>query len=488
VEQPLKILFVTAELAPLLTTGGLAEVANALPRALHELGHDVRLVMPCYRTIPAEYRGEQCCLCEADLGVKTEYGALRRSHVPETKIPLYLIEHEGYFGRERPYGDSAYEYDDNAERFCFFALAALHGIPQTEWVPDIVHCHDWHTAAVPAFLRTRYRHDPVWGCIPTLFTIHNVAFQGRYSASRLPSTGLGAELFHPNCLEYEGDMNLMKAAIAFATKLNTVSPRYAREIQTLEYGAGLDGMLRTRSADLSGILNGVDYTVWNPATDPHIAANYSKEDLSGKAVCKRTLQKAFGLPQRDVPLFGIVSRLYWQKGITVVAEVLELLSDLDIQLAILGTGDPALERRLLQAAVPHPEQVRVTIDFDIPLSHQIQAGSDFFIMPSRYEPCGLTQLYSLAYATVPIVRKTGGLADSVNNVNPVHRRQGTATGISFVPLTAAALTKALHRAVDLYQDTAQLAAVRRAGMTQDFSWERASRQYVALYREAIAAA
>ncbi|HEX73512.1 MAG TPA: glycogen synthase GlgA [Candidatus Hydrogenedentes bacterium] len=488
VKRRLKILFVTSELTPLVSTGGLADVAAALPRALHAQGCDVRVVMPRYRSIAGHYRGEPAGMCMADLGVKMEYGALRRTTAPGTKIPLYFIEHEGYFGRERPYGVGAYEYDDNAERFCFFSQAVLHGLAQNGWRPDVVHCNDWHTAPIPVFMRTRYRADAFWGRVPALFTIHNIAFQGRYSADKFASTGFEPWLFSPQYVECEGDMNLMKGAIAFATRLNTVSPRYAREIQTPEYGAGLDGMLRTRSGDLRGILNGVDYEHWNPATDPHIAANYDVDDLKGKAVCKRALQKTFGLPQRNAPVFGLVSRLYWQKGVDILADAMDRLAAMELQFVFLGAGDPELENRLADIARRHPDKVAARFSFDAPLAHQVQAGSDFFVMPSRYEPCGLSQLYSLAYGTVPVVRKTGGLADSVRDVNPVHWKRGDATGITFVPLTPEAILRAVRRAMELYADKKRLAKVRRAGMREDFSWDRSCREYIRLYEEAIAAA
>jgi starch synthase len=487
--KPLKILFVTSELAPLISTGGLADVAASLPQALKAQGHDVRIIMPCFGNIPLEYRGDPYCLCVAELGAKVQHGAMRVAAVPGTDIPLYLIEHEGYFGRERPYGVGAYEYDDNAERFCFFCLAALHAIPQTHWRPDIVHCHDWHTAPIPAFLRTRFQDDPFWGTIPTLFTIHNLAFQGRYGAAKFADTGMEPWLFQPNYVEYQGDMNLMKAAIVFSTKLNTVSPRYAKEIQTLEYGAGLDGVLGTRSADLHGILNGVDYTLWNPSTDAHLPANYDQRNLSGKQVCKKALQEAAGLPvNAATPVIGIVSRLFWQKGLDLVVDALDRLAAYDLQLVVLGSGDPDLERRLTAAAQRYPDRIKVRLTFDVPLSHLVQAGSDFFLMPSRYEPCGLSQLYSMAYGTVPIVRRTGGLADSVRDINPVYRKHKNATGISFVPLTVDALVKSIRDAMRLYADKAAFATVQHAGMNEDFSWERSCRAYTDLYAEAIAAA
>lgn len=484
-QKNLKILYVSSEMSPLISTGGLADVANALPRALHAQGHDIRIAMPCYRSIPAHHQGDQYCLTLAEFADETQHGALRISNVPGTDIPLYLIEHDGYFGRTQPYGEGAYEYDDNARRFSFFCLALLHAIPQTGWIPDVIHCNDWHTAPIPAFLETRYRKHPVWGGKPTLFTIHNLAFQGRYDAQRFSQTGLEPELLTPDVAEHFGDFNLMKTAIHFATRLSTVSPRYAKEIQTLEYGAGLDGALRLRSADLHGILNGVDYETWNPAIDPHLAAPYSVDDLSGKALCKADLQKCFGFSKRDVPIFGMVTRLFWQKGIDLLIEAMTLLADADFQVIVLGSGDPAIEKELLEASAVFPEKLQTALQFDAALAHRIQGGSDFFLMPSRYEPCGLSQLYALAYGAVPVVRRTGGLADSVCNDNPVYRRKGQATGIVFVPQTPQALARAMRRALALYRHPGELAAMGRAGMQADFSWDRSSQDYIKLYQEAI---
>ena len=482
----MKVLFVTPELSPLVSAGGLGEVANALPRALHAQGHDVRVALPCYGAIPADLRGEQYCTCVVDLGAKTAYGALRTARVPDSEIPMYLIEHGVYFERPHAYGYGAHEYSDNAERFCFFCLALLHGIAETRWRPDVVHCHDWHTAVIPAYIKTRLAHTEAWRGMPTLLTIHNLAYQGRYKAHYLPYTGLSWDLFTPDCLEFYGDINLMKAGIAFASKLNTVSPRYAKEIQTPEFGGGLDGFLRMRTGSLHGILNGVDYGLWNPATDPHIAKNYSAGDLTGKRQCKAALQRLVGLPKRDIPLFGMVSRLYWQKGIDLLAKALDRVMGLDLQLVILGTGDPHFEHALSKIAARYPHKMRLLLKFDVALSHQIEAGSDFFLMPSHYEPCGLSQLYSLSYGTVPIVRETGGLADSVRNITKANLRKGRATGIVFRSRTAGAVERSIRRAINLFRDPAALHAVRVAGMKEDFSWERSSRAYVRLYREAIA--
>lgn len=483
--KPVRILFVTAELAPLVSTGGLAEVAAALPRAFHAQGHDVRVAIPCYRQIPLEDRGQHHCLCKADLGRKTEHGGLRIATVPDTKIPLYLVEHEGYFGREAPYGVGSYEYDDNAERFCFFCQALLDGIKQIGWKPDVVHCHDWHTAPIPIHLKTRFRTDPFWSGISSIFTIHNLAYQGRYGADQYATTGLPPELFTPEYLEYEGDMNLMKGALVFADKITTVSPRYASEIQTVEYGAGLHGVLSTRRKDLAGILNGVDYNVWNPATDPHIAARYTAHDLKGKLKCKRALQQRFGLPVGDAPLFGVVSRLHWQKGFDLLTDSLNDLLRHDMQLVILGTGDAAIEARIKDAAGVHPDRLGLHLGFDVKRAHEVQAGCDFFLMPSRYEPCGLGQLYAMAYGAIPIVRRTGGLADTVIPYRTIRNNAAEATGLSYTPQTRQALTRCIFDALDLYLDQSAFRQVRINGMSRDYSWERSSQAYISLYRESM---
>lgn len=483
----MNILFISSEMAPLLSTGGLADVANALPKALKKLGHDVRVVLPLHGKIAGEYRGEERCLCVAELQGKTEYGAMREARVPGTDIPLYLIEHNGYFDRPDPYSYGGSEYDDNVERFSFFCLAALHGVEQTGWKPDVVHCHDWHTAILPALLKTRFAQHPFWGGIPSVYTIHNLAYQGRYGGERFAQTGLSEEVFHGEGFEFHGDLNLMKGALHFADRLNTVSPRYAREIQTIDYGEGLDGTLQARSAHLSGILNGVDYETWDPSTDPHIPKAYSREDLRGKAECKAALQAAFSLPIKDVPLFAVVSRLTDQKGIDLIVHGLEQLVQQDMQLVVLGTGYAALEQQLRDATNRYPEHVSAAIRFDVGLSHQIYAGADFFLMPSRFEPCGLSQLYSLAYGTIPVVRRTGGLADSVQHYNAVNQHHSRATGIVFAPQTTGAIVRAVHEACVLYKNMKQLDVVRQQAMAADFSWDRSCAAYLELYKEAGAA-
>lgn len=486
-DDPLKIVFAVSEMAPLVVTGGLADVAGALPKALHAAGHDVRVVMPCYRSIPAEHMGVSIGTCIGHLGGKTGYGLLRESRVPGTDIPLYLIEHEGYFGREHPYQTGSYDYSDNPERFAFFCAALLDAIPQTGWKPDILHAHDWHTATLPAYLRARYLGHPTWGDTKSIFTIHNLAYQGRFGREHFAITGLPWDMFHMDGFEYQGDVSLMKGGIAYADRLSTVSPRYAQEIQTLDYGCGLEGLLQRRRGALKGILNGVDYTVWHPDADKHLAAKYSADAPQGKARCRKDLLAELGLPDRGQPVLAMVSRLVWQKGIDLAVGALPALIAQGYSVVVLGSGEPALEHRLGDLAGAFPADLRVLTRFDVGLSHRIEAGADFFLMPSRYEPCGLSQIYSLAYGTIPIVRATGGLCDTVRGLRRGGDNLADATGFRFVPQTAQAIERAGAQARALFAAPDALAQLRDNGMREDFSWSRSSAEYVALYREAIAA-
>lgn len=483
--QPLKILFAAAEVAPLMKTGGLADVAYALPKMLCEMGHDVRVAMPCYRGVPLEDRGVPVASCEAHLGGGVVRGALRESILPGTDVPLYLIEHEQFFDRERPYDSGGGEYQDNVARFSFFSRALLNGVRATGWRPDVVHCNDWHTALMPAYLKTHLAHDAFWGGTPSLFTIHNLMYQGRYPAWLLPDTGLGWELFTPEYLEFYGDINLMKTGIAFADKVNTVSRRYAKEIQSEEFGHGLDGLLRHRSSDLSGILNGVDYSEWNPANDKHLPKFFDAEHLDARGACKEKLQEEFGLPKRDVPLFGMATRLVWQKGLDIVAEALPKLLQRDIQIALLGTGDAVFEQFFSDLASRFPAKFGARIQYDAGIAHRIHGGADFYLMPSHFEPSGLSQLYSLAYGSVPIVRKTGGLGDSIRDCTRANIDKGRATGIVFSAPSADDFTRAITRAERLYENRDQFRRVQIAGMGQDFSWTRSADHYVRLYRQIV---
>lgn len=481
----MKILFVTAEAAPLVKTGGLADVSYALPRALRALGHDCRIAMPAYGSIPEEQLGDQVAACIAYLDVPV-HGAVRQSALPGAGVPMYLIEHNDFFQRDHPYGEGGHEYPDNLERFCFFSLAVLDGIQRTGWVPDIVHCHDWHTAPIPAYIKTRCIDHPVWANMPTVFTIHNMAYQGRYSSTLMPKTGLGWELFTPKYLEFYGDLNLMKAGIIFASKINTVSVTYAREIQTDVAGHGLEGVLRTRANDIIGIANGVDTAQWNPAIDKRLPANFHSASIAGKARCKSELQKQLDLPQSDGPLFGMVTRLVWDKGIDLLLSCLDDFLRRNVQLVILGSGDDVFESALKQAEARFAGKMAVHIGYDEDLAHRIYAGSDFYLMPSRTEPCGLSQMYAMLYGSIPVVHRTGGLADTVTDASPSNLANDKATGFVFASWSERAFQNMIARALKLYTDTPKLAAIRRAAMAQDFSWERSATTYVDLFREAIA--
>ncbi len=484
-KQPLKVLYIASEASPIAKTGGLADVSHALPKALRAQGLDVRLAIPMYACIPPECRGEAVATCVADMGWSTAYGALRESTLPGTDVPLYLVEHDGYFDRPHLYGPPEGEYWDNVERFSFFNLAVLNGVLQTGWMPDVVHCHDWHAAPTVAYLKTRLRAHPVWGRTPCLFTIHNLGYQGRYGAILLPKTGLGWELFHPGCLEYYGDINLMKAAIVFADKVSTVSRTYALEIQTPEFGSGLDGILRTRSHDLCGIVNGVDYEHWNPAADHRIAAPFTAENTEGKGLCKRDLQRMCDLPTRDVPLFGMVTRLAWQKGVDLLGGMVDALLEKDVQLVALASGEPGYESWLNDLSRRHRSKVHALIGYDDVLAHRIYAGSDFFLMPSHTEPCGLSQLYSMAYGSLPIVRRTGGLADTVRPATHENIVKGRATGFQFSAATSTAFWHAVQRALEVFEDKSAMEAMRRAAMAEDFSWAHASKAYIQLYKKML---
>lgn len=484
--KTLKVLFVCSEMSPLAGTGGLAEVANALPGALRAHGHDVRVALPLYRCIPEQCRGHRICDCTAKLADNKIKGTLYKGSVPVDEMPLYLVEHKYFFDREHLYGENGDGYRDNVARFSFFCQALLDGIAKSDWIPDIVHCNDWHTAVLPAYIKTILSRDPIWSNMPILFTIHNLAYQGRSPAHELPLTGLSSDLFHLKCLEFYGDLNIMKAGIAFASKINVVSPSYAKEIlHSPEMGMGLDGFLLTRENDLSGILNGVDYNIWNPVTDPIIEANYSVEDISNKSVCKAALQKHLGLPQKDVPLFGMVTRLDRQKGVDILIRCIRRFVRRDLQIAILGSGDEKFEDALEKAAEDCPDKISFSKGFDIPLSHRIVAGSDFFLMPSRFEPCGLSQMYSMAYGTIPIVRSVGGLADTVRHVSRANIAKERATGIVFYAFSAETLARSVRSAIELYKDKATMHALRINGMKKDFSWDRSSKAYIRLYRKAI---
>jgi len=404
--------------------------------------------------------------------------------LPPSGIPLWLVEQPRFFDREGLYGEAGRDYPDNLARFTFFCRAVAAWLGRAAWAPDVIHCNDWQTALLPVLLRVEGASRAA-----TVLTIHNLAYQGRFPAEQFPLTGLPPSVFTVRGLEFWGEVNLLKGGLYFADVLNTVSETYAREIQTPEFGAGLDGVLRDRREDLYGILNGVDYRAWDPAVDPLLPARYSAEDLAGKGVCKQALQRELGLREApEVPLIGMVTRLADQKGLDLVAAVLDDLLARGVQFVLLGTGEPRYHALFAGLAARHPSQVGVRLGFDDPLAHRIEAGADIFLMPSRYEPSGLNQLYSLRYGTVPVVRRTGGLADSIVDATPEALARGTANGFVFEAYAPAALIAALSRALHAFRDPATWSALQRRGMREDFSWARSAGRYVELYARAAARA
>lgn len=485
----MRILIASSEVVPYAKSGGLADVCGALPRALHARGHDVRVIMPRYRCVSIEKFLLHELLDEMIVNFpgNQQVGSIWHSTFPATDIPVYFVRHDHYFDREGLYGEKGEDYPDNAERFAFFCMASIWTLKGIGWRPDVIHCNDWETALIPTYLRNLaiLRNDPFYAPIKTLYTIHNLAYQGCFGSAVLPRIGLDYSVYHPEGLEFYGCVNLAKAGIVYADAISTVSARYAEEIQTEQYGCGLEEVIRARAHKLRGIMNGIDYTVWNPEVDEFIAAHYSASNPAGKAQCKAALQECSRLPvEGDVPLIGMVSRLDKQKGFDLLEQCLDRIVQLDVQMVILGTGDPAYHEMLEAASRKYPRNLAVHLTFDNPLAHQIEAGADMFLMPSRFEPCGLNQLYSLKYGTIPIVRKTGGLADSVVDATPESLAEGSATGFVFEPYEADALFETVHRAVDLYRsDKTAWSRLMRNAMAQDFSWDASARAYEQLYGE-----
>jgi starch synthase len=484
-----KIFITSSEVSPYAKTGGLADVAGSLPRALAALGHDVRVAMPLYTGLidPDQHRLIPV-MRELDvfLGSSRFRGQVLGSTLPGSEVPIHFIQCDALFDREGgPYGYVDGEHSDNAVRFAFASLAMIWLLKGLGWAPDIIQTNDWQMALIPTYLRSWpiLSSDPFYSQTRVLHTIHNLAYQGLADPSILPAIGLDWSLYKPEALEFFDQINLMKGGIVHADHISTVSPRYALEIQTEEHGCGLDGLLQSRASELTGILNGIDTDVWNPATDTLIQAGFTAERLEGKAECKAALQSRCGLPLRpDTPLIGMVSRLVEQKGFGLLRETIGDLLALDIQMVILGAGDPEIERLLSTLGTEHGHRLSFHRMFDERLAHEIEAGADMFLMPSRYEPCGLNQLYSMRYGTIPIVHLTGGLADSVCDATPEALARGEATGFGFAEFNGRAFLRALTRALDLHRDDREAwQSLMVTAMAQDFSWAASAQAYEALF-------
>ena len=481
----LRILFVASEVEPFAKTGGLADVVGALPKALAALGHDVRVLMPKYRGVERAAGALTPVLprLEVPIGDRRVEGVLLGGRLGQS-VPVYFLAQDQYYDRPSLYTTPEGDYRDNCERFVFFCRAALAALPGLEWTPHVIHVHDWQTGLIPVYLETLYRDDPVYRDIATVFTIHNLAYQGLFWHYDLPMTGLGWDLFTPAGVEFYGKISFMKGGLMFADLLTTVSPTYAQEIQTEAYGEGLDGVLRERSQDLVGILNGIDYELWNPAADGDLPKRYGAEDLDGKAVCKAGLRQELGLDETrlQAPVIGMVSRLADQKGLDLAAAAVPTIAEAGGQFVLLGSGDERYEREFAALAEQHRGAVSVKLGFDATLARRIYAGADLFLMPSRYEPCGLGQLIALRYGTIPIVRRTGGLADTITEWDA---GAGTGTGFVFDVETPAACRAAVARALSAYGDAALWRRLCRNAMAEDFSWEASAHKYVTCYRKAV---
>jgi starch synthase len=480
----MKVLIASSEIVPFAKTGGLADVTGALPKALRRVGVEADGILPLYRAVPRDrFRMTQAGPpVRIPVGRRVETGIVEETDAGDGAT-AYLVRNDRYFDREFLYGTRDGDYVDNCERFAFFCRAVTEWLIHSGRRYDIIHCNDWQTALIPAYVKTLYAGAEGVRETATVFTVHNLGYQGIFWNHDLPLTGLPWDLFTPKGLEFYGKLNLLKAGLVFADVLSTVSPTYSREIQTPEYGHGLDGVLAERREDLYGILNGVDYDEWDPSVDRFIAARYSKDDLSGKAACRTDLLAEFGWtgPVAE-PVIGMIGRLTVQKGFDLIEQVGEWLAAQPLRLVILGAGERRYEELLAELGRRHPDRISIRLAYDNRLAHKIEAGADIFLMPSRYEPCGLNQIYSLRYGTIPVVRSTGGLDDTVTDAD--EDPEG-GTGFVFRRYEAGALRDALSRALAAYADRPRWEAIRRRGMEKDFSWDASARAYALLYEKAM---
>ena len=459
----MKIVICASEVVPFAKTGGLADVTGALPKALEQEGHEVIIVMPLYKVVDIAKFGlkkikDDCFIAKTGKNIK-----------------VYFIKNDAYFNRDGLYGDKNGDHKDNLSRFAYYCSRALTLLKEINLKPDIIHCHDWQASLIPVYLKTVYSDDSFYKDTRAVLTIHNIGYQGLFPKDEFPETGLDWNFFSVEGLEFYGQVNILKGGLVFADIINTVSPTYAKEIQTKEFGFGLDGLLEERSDSLFGILNGLDYDIWNPETDKFIQKKFSSKNLAGKAKDKDDLRALCKLPlKKDVPLFGIVSRLAEQKGFDILAQGINKICKMDIQMVILGTGELKYHEILEEAAAKYPKVISLNLKFDDSLAHKIYAGSDIFLMPSRYEPCGLGQLISLRYGTIPLVFKTGGLADTVNSSN----------GFIFDDYSQEELIKTIKKSITVFKNKAKWEALALKAMQCDFSWEASAKRYIDLYEKA----
>jgi starch synthase len=480
----MRVLFATSEISPFSRAGGLADVSQALPKVLARMGHEVFVATPKYR----QARNVKSSLKPLDISLEVPISFMKKSARVfqanlEDRVTVYLIGQDDLYDREGLYGNEYGDYQDNAERYIFFSRAVLELCLTLKLKPDIVHCNDWQTGLVPVYLKTLYADDPSLRSTASLFTIHNLGYQGLFWHYDLHLTGLGWELFTPGALEFFGKLNLMKGGIVFADILNTVSPSYREEILTQANGFGLEGVLKTREDDLYAVLNGVDSQVWDPAKDPLLPVSYTPSTLGNKKICKTHLQELFHLKKRgEPPIIAIISRLLDRKGLDLVSQIFPRLMELDLQIILMGQGVDQYQSWATEMVEKYPGLVGLEMGYNEPLAHQIQAGADILLMPSRYEPCGLDQLYALKYGTIPIVRAVGGLEDTVEDYDS-SKDQGT--GFKFKEYEWEKLIQTIQRALSVYRDKPRWQHLIQRAMSQDFSWEKSAAQYELLYQKAM---
>lgn len=477
----LNVIFVSSEAIPFAKTGGLADVAGSLPMELKRLGCRVVLFLPLYREVLE--KGVETH--EVDLEVTVPLGPdrleVRLYKAMHGDIPVYLVRRDEFFDRSFLYGTPEGDYFDNLERFSFFSRAVIESVKACGFKPDVIHCNDWQTGLIPAYLHDAYSTDAYFSKVHTVFTIHNLAYQGLFAPEKLATAGLSPALFTPEGVEFWGKINLLKAGVVYSDAITTVSRAYAREIQTPEYGSGLDGLLRHRRADLHGILNGVDYSEWNPETDPLIPARYSAKNMRGKSACRRRLLRELGLQVRPgTPVIGVVSRLAAQKGFDILCEAIPRLVKEDLAIAVLGSGERKYQTLIEELAARYPDNVAAIMGFDNRMAHLMEAGCDMLLMPSRYEPCGLNQIYSLKYGTIPVVRATGGLDDTVRDYGSGEPRPN---GFKFEEYTAKALVEKVAEAAGVFKRKKEWKKLQAEAMGEDYSWHSSALKYIDLYKE-----
>jgi starch synthase len=479
----MKILFIASEVAPFAKSGGLADVTGSLPQELSRMGHDVRIIMPFYKTVAKGGFLVRKIRKSVDVAFDdtVQKGLLRRTLL--SGVPVYLLENKEYFFRDHLYGVPEKDYPDNPRRFAFFCRGVLEILKRMDYRPDVLHCHDWQTALIPLLLKYEYSDDPFFSGMAVIFTIHNLAYQGLFPAESLAALGLDSSNFTIDRLEYYDQVNLMKGGILTADLVNTVSETYCHEILTAEHGCGLEGVLSSRKEYLSGIVNGIDYTEWNPATDREIFKRYSASSLTGKAANKKGLQALLGMEQDpSIPLVGMVSRMIDQKGFDLVGRLLPVFAGERMQLAVIGSGEETYARMFQKIIAKGAKNISFYNGFDTTLARRVYAGSDIFLMPSRFEPCGLGQLIALRYGAVPVVRSTGGLADTVVDEGVAGIEQ---SGFVFSEYAESSLLSALRRAFNAHKDGDRWKRIVRSAMTRDFSWKHSAQAYQELYREGM---